>query len=229
MLPAHGPEHKLIRNMKTSDLWLLPNLLSLARIVLAPLIGYFLWRNDPSSTVVAAGLFVLAGLTDGLDGYLARRRRQISSLGIFLDPLADKVFALILISSVVLWRDLPLWLAAVIVGRDLIILGGGLFLRRRQTVDLPSNLTGQYAFAAVAVLLASYVIRFEFGIKLMTVVTLIFLALSLYSYGRIFSFLRRGHPAPQFHDRPGYRFARGTLMAALILVYCMKFYLDVLR
>jgi len=101
----------------------IPNLLTLLRIVLIPVlvIVFFLpyrWHNE-----VATAVFVIASLTDLLDGYLARRLGQVSPLGAFLDPVADKLMvavALILIvqADPTIWTAIP---AAVIIGREITI------------------------------------------------------------------------------------------------------------
>ena len=94
--------------------WLqIPNLVSLSRIAMVPFLGYYLARGDDRSTLICAILMIVAGITDGLDGYLARRLGQISKLGIALDPVADKIFAGALVLLLIFYRDFPIWLAAV--------------------------------------------------------------------------------------------------------------------
>ena len=119
--------------MDYRNLGRLPNLLSLSRVVLAPVIWYFLRLDTPGATATAAGLVILAGVTDGLDGYLARKMGGVTRLGIALDPIADKLFALLLVMGLILYRGFPIWLAAAVVARDAIILIGGLLLTRGRT------------------------------------------------------------------------------------------------
>lgn len=212
------------RGMPKAGVFSIPNLLSLSRVFLTPVIGYFLWRGDDRATVIALVLIILAAVTDGLDGYLARKLGQISDLGIALDPVADKIFAGVLVILLVLFRDFPLWLAAVIVGRDLLIMvGGGLIIRQRK-VTVPSNLTGKYAFAVIAVLLASHVIRFEFGIVFMTYLTVLFVFLSVLSYFRIFVVMAGGRPVPVFRDKAVYKAGRIVLAFAVTAVFLYRLY-----
>ncbi|MFP4167982.1 MAG: CDP-alcohol phosphatidyltransferase family protein [Desulfonatronovibrionaceae bacterium] len=98
-----------------------PNVLTAARILLVPAFvcvfqaGYFLW---------AAGIFVFAGVTDAVDGFLARVLNQRSRLGTVLDPLADK---LLLVSSFFCLAAadwVPMWLALAVLARDVLIVGG---------------------------------------------------------------------------------------------------------
>ncbi len=101
----------------------LPNLLTIVRIILIPVFLYFLvFSTTATSRAIALGIFILASVTDFLDGYLARKLKQDSSLGRFLDPLADK-FLVIAALGVFLYIDplIPIWMVLVIVGRDLLI------------------------------------------------------------------------------------------------------------
>jgi CDP-diacylglycerol--glycerol-3-phosphate 3-phosphatidyltransferase len=104
----------------------LPNLLSLLRIALVPVLIYFLADTGPSSSALAALTFSVASLTDFLDGYLARRHGQTTTLGKFLDPLADKlivVSALIMLAATDRFPRVPAWMVVVIVGRELAVTG----------------------------------------------------------------------------------------------------------
>ena len=211
--------------MDLSQITSLPNLISLSRVAMIPLVGYFLSRHDTTSMLISAGLVILAGVSDGLDGYLARRLGKISRLGVMLDPLADKLFAAGLIILLVFYRDLPIWLAATIVGRDLLIIGLGALLMRGREIDLPSNLAGKYAFASIAMLIGCYVIRFEFGIGLFTWLTLALLVASSVGYTQVMLAIRRGEKPTEFRDRPWFRNLRiaGCTLIWIVLVYKLYF------
>ena len=205
-----------------SNQWLqIPNLVSLSRVALTPFVGYYLAQGDNRSTLICAILLVVAGITDGLDGYLARRLGQVGKLGIALDPIADKVFAGVLVILLIFYREFPVWLAAAIVGRDLLILAAGSMLLKGKQVVIPSNITGKYAFGVMAFLLGSYVIRFDFGIWLTTTATVALLILSTIVYARVFVYVRRGKDAPVFNDRPIYKILRigGSLILLVIFLY----------
>lgn len=109
----------------------LPNYITLSRIAAIPLIvwilttSYFSPRQATLRVVLASGLFILASITDGLDGYLARRRGQITTMGMLLDPLADKLMiAAIYIALVQLIPSIvSVWVAVIIVGREFLISG----------------------------------------------------------------------------------------------------------
>lgn len=193
------------------------------------MIALYIYRGGGQDIVIAAALLAVAGVSDGLDGYLARRLNRISRLGVALDPVADKILAAVVVASLCAWRDFPLWLAAAIVGRDLIIMFGGIILLRGRTIVLPSNLTGKYAFSAIAALIGSYLLQFQFGIRLMTWLTLILLMASLIGYGRVFLRVRRDKPVPQFQDRSYLKVTRIVLTVGLSTLYLFRLYTDLIR
>jgi CDP-diacylglycerol---glycerol-3-phosphate 3-phosphatidyltransferase len=103
-----------------------PNLLSLSRVVLAPM---FIWLlTDPGEVagIVAAGAFALACYSDWLDGHLARTRGQTTNLGKLLDPLADKILilsALIMLCAMPREPRIPAWIVALIAVREVAVTG----------------------------------------------------------------------------------------------------------
>lgn len=106
----------------------LPNALTLARIFLVPLLVVVLLTRFEAQLilgmpkeVVGAAIFGLAALTDWLDGYLARRRQQVTALGQLMDPLADKLLITAAFISLVQMGLAPAWMVAVILGRELAI------------------------------------------------------------------------------------------------------------
>lgn len=102
----------------------LPNGLTLLRFLLSPVIVVLLLHGDFSW---ALAVFILAGITDGLDGFFARFMKERTALGAILDPLADKLLLSSSFLTLAFLGRLPLWLMGVVVGRDLVlILGSGL-------------------------------------------------------------------------------------------------------
>jgi CDP-diacylglycerol--glycerol-3-phosphate 3-phosphatidyltransferase len=102
----------------------LPNLLSLLRIALIPFLVYCLTDTGPVSSLLAAGIFFIASLTDYFDGYLARRQGRTTILGTFLDPLADKLVvmaALIMLTAGDRFPRVPAWMVVVIIGREIAV------------------------------------------------------------------------------------------------------------
>ncbi len=108
----------------------LPNSITLSRIAAVPAFLWLLSSHSPIKTpghqeLAAAAVFIMAAITDGLDGYLARRRGQITTMGILLDPLADKLFVTAAYIVLVAYnpRIVPPWIAVLIVGREFLVSG----------------------------------------------------------------------------------------------------------
>ena len=118
--------------------WNIANLLSLSRVFLAPLVMVFLTvrglgtfeirtaGRDISANIgdiIACIVFVAASITDAVDGYVARKRGMVTSLGKFIDPLADKILVVAALISLVELRRLPAWIVVIIVSREFIVSG----------------------------------------------------------------------------------------------------------
>ncbi len=108
----------------------LPNSITMSRIATVPLLIWFLSPHSPMQApgeqeLAASGLFILASITDGLDGYLARKRKQITTLGMLLDPLADKLMITAAYIILVAYnpRIVPPWIAVLIIGREFLVSG----------------------------------------------------------------------------------------------------------
>ena len=106
----------------------LPNTITLARLVLVPLLVVVLLTKFEGKQIagvrhelVGAAIFAIASLTDWLDGYLARRRKQITTFGQLMDPLADKLLITAAFVSLVQMDLAPAWMVAVILGRELLV------------------------------------------------------------------------------------------------------------
>ncbi len=110
----------------------LPNLLTLSRILAVPILVYLLWRPSPIDYLITFVLYCLVGITDYFDGYLARAQKTVSRLGIFLDPIADKIMVAAVIVMLVSSRqasgepiihDFHVVPALVILLREIIVSG----------------------------------------------------------------------------------------------------------
>lgn len=99
----------------------LPNVLTVLRIMLVPVLVVALLGNTPSGDVLAAVVFALASLTDLLDGWLARSRDSVTTFGKLMDPLADKLLVVAALVSLVSLNRLPAWVAMVIITRELAV------------------------------------------------------------------------------------------------------------
>ncbi|MDP3894700.1 CDP-alcohol phosphatidyltransferase family protein [Nocardioides sp.] len=128
---------------RPSRVWTVPNLLSMARLAGVPV---FLWLVlGPEADGWALALLMVSGVTDYLDGYLARKLDQRSALGEILDPVADRLYILAVVIGLALRDIIPWWVALILPLRDLLLWGLVPFLRRRGYSALPVHFLGKAA------------------------------------------------------------------------------------
>lgn len=121
-------------------MWTVSNLISLLRLLAAAPFACVFWHENHLWVII---LVAFAFLSDYLDGFFARKLKQKSELGKILDPIADKVFMGTGVVVMLLKGMIPLWFGIAVVARDLLILAGGLYAKRRLGIVLPSNMTGK--------------------------------------------------------------------------------------
>ncbi|XP_066849584.1 cardiolipin synthase (CMP-forming) isoform X2 [Anser cygnoides] len=164
--------------------WTIPNILSMARMGLAPVLGYLIVEENFN---VALGVFVLAGVTDLLDGFIARNwANQKSALGSALDPLADKILISVLYVSLTCANLIPVSLTSMIILRDVALIAA-VFYVRYKTLSPPMNTAVQLILVAAS--LAAPVFNYVDSIYLQTLwcitaFTTVTSAYSYYHYGR---------------------------------------------
>jgi len=140
----------------------LPNIISLGRLLSVPVVIYLILNDFMTA---AFWLFIAAGISDGVDGYLAKALGQSSALGAYLDPIADKVLLVGVYLTLGQAGHLPTWLVIMVVFRDLIIVGGIILLhisnsgiRMRPLLISKVNTAAQIALIALVLV--------ELGLKI---------------------------------------------------------------
>lgn len=156
----------------------LPNLITLGRILFVPVI---VWAIASDEMTVAFSLFVIAGLSDAVDGFLAKRFNMTSEIGALLDPLADKALLVSIYVALGIWGAIPRWLVILVVSRDIMIVGAvivswllGKPVAMKPLMVSKLNTVAQVAFAALV--LASLSFGFDpapFDLALMAAVTIL--------------------------------------------------------
>ncbi len=101
----------------------LPNKLTIGRIILIPVFMFFFFFNITHGKYLAALVFIIAAATDGLDGYIARKRKQVTNFGKIMDPLADKLLVTAALISLDQLGEINAWMAFIILGREFAITG----------------------------------------------------------------------------------------------------------
>jgi cardiolipin synthase len=108
---------------------------------------------------LVAAIFVAAVITDLLDGLIARKTDSVTELGKIVDPLADKIFIGLVVITMAAYGLIPIWFIAIILIRDLVILAGGVWAKKKLGVVLPSNYPGKIAVITIALTLFMIIIR----------------------------------------------------------------------
>ena len=159
----------------------LPNSITMSRIVMIPVLLWILsphypWQGANGEQEIAASvLFVLASITDGLDGYLARRRKQITTLGMLLDPIADKVMVTAALIALVAYTPqvVKVWIVVVIIGREFLISGLRSIASSEgftiEASDLGKLKTVTQIVSVVSALLAHHWYQWQFGFLIVPV------------------------------------------------------------
>jgi len=163
------------------------NLLSISRALLAFPFTIVMLSSVPSARTWGAAIMCLAALTDKLDGVLARKYGQITEWGKILDPLADKIGVAAVALVLVYLNDIPLWFVVGLGARDVLILVGGIQLKSRRGIVLPSNEVGKWAVGVVSLALFTALIGIQSVIlDVLIWASVVMLGLSLYLYVRRF-------------------------------------------
>lgn len=138
----------------------LPNKITLARIFIVPLIVVFLIRPSGWSNTIAGALFILASLTDWLDGHIARSRNQITDLGKMLDPIADKILVAAGLIPLVALGRVPVWMAVVLLGREFAVTGLR-FISLSEGLTISASRLGKYKTILQVVAVSMLILHFK--------------------------------------------------------------------
>ena len=160
MRPAAGMDAPAIRGAERVSI---PNLITLGRILLVPVV---VWAIVSGEMLIAFVLFLVAGVSDAVDGFLAKRFNMTSELGAYLDPLADKTLIMSIYVTLGIAGTIPRWLVILVVSRDIMIIGAvvlswlvGSPVKVKPLLVSKLNTVAQIVFACV--LLGSLGFHFE--------------------------------------------------------------------
>jgi len=125
----------------------IPNILTAIRFCLVPIFPIIYFSDLNNARYIALAIFLVAGLTDFLDGYIARKYNLISKIGTAMDPLADKFMQLTALTSLTFAEALPLWILVIFLVKEffMIITGTVLYWRKKNKMVIPSHVIGKIA------------------------------------------------------------------------------------
>jgi len=170
------------------------NLISILRVPLTLAACYFLWKGNQLMTFIFMSLAILS---DTADGKLARRTGTVSDWGKILDPLADKISFAVFAAFLLVTNRLPLWIFAVLAGRDALIVTGGLFMSKGRTPP-SANIWGKLSTMILSLFMLRQALLpgFRFpgyeiiGTDFLGLLSVVFIILSLATYA--YNFFRPG-------------------------------------
>ncbi len=175
----------------SEKLWNLANRLTMMRILVIPIIVFLLFFNGKLLNFLAALLYVLASLTDIIDGYLARKMKIVTRLGLFLDPLADKLLMTSAMIMLVGLHRVPAWIVTIIIGREIAVTG----LRgiaATESIIISASMLGKYKTFSQTVAIVFLVLHYTyFSIPVRTIgVVFLWIALIMTVWSGIDYFVR---------------------------------------
>lgn len=121
----------------------IPNLLSIFRMILVPIFVWVFFSDLPNAMFISAGVYALAGLTDVLDGIIARKFNLITKLGKILDPLADKLMTITVFVCITIRGIIPWWVILLLLAKDLLMILGGIKMYREVSGVFAANFFGK--------------------------------------------------------------------------------------
>lgn len=119
-----------------------PNALTILRLILIPIFVLVFFSRGDNSLVYAICIFLAAGFTDILDGYIARKFNLITKIGTVLDPLADKLMLLTVLTCLLLGGYIPYWILTIVLFKEVFMIASGIILFNKDYIE-PSNLYGK--------------------------------------------------------------------------------------
>ncbi|MGE5350882.1 MAG: CDP-alcohol phosphatidyltransferase family protein [Acidobacteriota bacterium] len=175
--------------IRIRDFYTRSNLLSLTRLLLSVPVFFLLSRmeNSVSYRIEIIAILVFAAATDFLDGYLARKYNEISEAGKIIDPLADKVLVGVVAIQLFLLGYVPPIYFFSVIGRDLIIFLGGIYVTNKLGKVLPSNLLGKITVTFIA----AYLLSIIFGLKESLIYDILYYISLILVYGSLIAYIIR--------------------------------------
>ena len=161
----------------------LSNSLSFLRIFLSIPIFYYI-ANDEK--MYALMIISIAMVTDILDGYFARKLKQITSAGKVLDPIADKICTISGFLALSIYSNFPVWMTGLIIGRDILILIGSLLIWNSKKTISASNIPGKMAMFSISLLGLIYLLDIQPLKEVFIYITFILLVFSFFMYVKLY-------------------------------------------
>ncbi|OHD65636.1 MAG: hypothetical protein A2176_13410 [Spirochaetes bacterium RBG_13_51_14] len=156
-----------IRDIFQDKIITFSNILTVLRIIAAPFLGYYIYKEYQTRNsaylkyeIVLVALIVMS---DFLDGFLARMMNQVTKLGQFLDPVADKFAGLIALTFLVLFKGFPLWVYLLALIREVLAVIAGIILYSKMNIEVKPNIFGKLCAVSLAVSGTVYILSLDYA------------------------------------------------------------------
>jgi CDP-diacylglycerol--glycerol-3-phosphate 3-phosphatidyltransferase len=141
------------------------NFLTLARIIAGSVLGYFIYKEsqtgDSDYLMYEIIVVCIIILSDFFDGFLARLMNQVTRLGQFLDPVADKIAGLTAMTALVLFKGFPLWVCVLALAREAVAVIAGIILYRKRDIEVKPNWLGKLTAVSIAFAGTVYILSLD--------------------------------------------------------------------
>lgn len=174
-----------------------PNMITIFRIILIP-IFLLVFHSDLENRILYSGLiFLLSGISDVLDGYIARKFDMGTELGAVLDPFADKLMSFAVLISFAIGGFIPYWIIVLILLKEsIMIIGGAILYFRKENIVIPSNISGKAATFALYTSILSIALKFPANLSnTLLIMTVVLNILAFINYLKIFLGLNKPNNA----------------------------------
>ncbi len=162
----------------------IPNKITLIRVGLIPLFAAILLIDMPHKNIFAAFIFGMLSISDFFDGYLARKKRQVTELGKLIDPIADKLLVSTALIFLVVSNDIPLWMAATIMAREVIVTATRIYLLPDKLI-IPASNFGKAKTVVQSIAIVAVLLQLPFSWHLMLIAVLLTLVSGIEYFARI--------------------------------------------
>jgi CDP-diacylglycerol--glycerol-3-phosphate 3-phosphatidyltransferase len=177
-----------IRDIFKDRILTLSNILTVIRIILAPFLGYCIYREsitgDSTYLIYEIGIVAVIIITDFFDGFFARLMHQVTKLGQFLDPVADKFAGVITLTFLVLYKGFPLWIYSLIIVRETGAVIAGAVLFAKKNIEVKPHIIGKLGVSSLALSGMVYILSLDYSYMGITLKQFtLFLVVLLYILG----------------------------------------------
>jgi len=166
----------------------LPNIITIFRIILIPIYLFIFFSEVENKVFILGMIFMIAGASDVLDGYIARRFNLESKLGAALDPFADKMMSFTVLITFTIIGLIPIWILIPMVVKEIVMIGGGLILYTKHgKAVIPSNKYGKVATFSLYAAVLSIILNLNMSLSVILLsITVILNLVAFYNYLNIF-------------------------------------------